>query len=297
MTLRAVQAWVARETPRPSLRLHCREAATHPPPGPDVVTVRLTGCARELAHHELVELVALGAHSVQIDLGGCASRSAARAHLAPLMTQVQALGITVITLHDPDGAAAKPPAQGAERGREVDAAHPPRSRRQVLMLDTPAELPSESAPDHERLRDGLLAVAAAQGALLETDSLALVLTAPGCDTCGVCVRSCPLDALAITETPAGADLSITTLSHRPAQCDGCRRCIEMCPPQVLISGGRHSWQLVDEDVDVPVHTVPTRRCQRCRARMPAATAGRRCEPCEQRRRNPFVATWPPRVTR
>lgn len=309
MTLRAVQGWVARQSPSPALWLRCAEASTAAPDAavpatgapatgaPDtaeVVAVRLTDCASQLVLHEVAELVALGAPSVTVDLAGCSAPTRARAHLAPLLEQVAALGITAVQLREQaPGAPADPPASGA--AVEVDAAHPPHTRRQALLLDSPPDLPDESLPAHVRLREALLAVADGEG--LAADSPAPVLTAPGCDTCGVCVRSCPFDALKITEVPAGGDLSITTLAHGPASCDGCQRCIELCPPQVLTTRGHHSWQLVQEDATVPVHTVPTRRCERCSARMPAATAGRRCAPCEQRRRNPFVATWPPSLTR
>ena len=293
MSLRTLQSWVVRERPCPPLLLRCAESPHEPvatPPGSTVV--RLESCARAVPHHELVELRVLGAPQVLLSLSGCTAPEAARAHLAPLLDQLTALGIGTVRL-------APTPSAGAHGTDEpqVDAAHPPRSRRQALMLDTPPELPDERLPAHVRLRDAVLGLAAAEGGTLAADSPAVVLRAPGCDTCGVCVRSCPLDALGISEVPAGGELSITTLVHRPAQCDGCERCVELCPPQVLSIDGHHSWQLVHDDVGAAVHTLTTRRCERCSARLPATAPGRRCGPCEQRHRNPFVSTWPPALPR
>lgn len=285
-----------REAPCPPLVLRCAEGAgarvTAPP---RCTVVRLEGCARNVPHHELLELRVLGAPQVLLDLSGCADPAASHAQLAPLLDQLTALGIDTVRLTASAGT--NQTGEHATAEDLVDAAHPPRSRRQALMLETPPELPDESLPAHVRLRDAILTLAAAEGGTLGADSPAVVLSAPGCDTCGVCVRSCPLDALGISEVPAGGDLSITTLVHRPSQCDGCGRCVELCPPQVLSSDGQHSWQVVHDDVGAAVHTLTTRRCERCSARLPATAPGRRCAPCEQRHRNPFVSTWPPAAPR
>lgn len=291
--LRTLQGWVVRQAPCPPLVLRCAESPSERAVAPpDSTTVRLEGCAGTVPHHELLELRVLGAPQVLLDLTGCADPAASHAHLGPLLEQLAALGIETVRL-----------ARGSTAGQQttgeaqVDAAHLPRSRRQALMLETPPELPDGSLPAHVRLRNAVLSLVAAEDGSLGTDSPAVVLGAPGCDTCGVCVRSCPLDALGISEIPAGGDLSITTLVHRPSQCDGCGRCVELCPPQVLSIDGHHSWQLVHDDVGVPVHTLATRRCERCSARLPATAPGRRCVPCEQRHRNPFVSTWPPTAPR
>jgi NAD-dependent dihydropyrimidine dehydrogenase PreA subunit len=60
------------------------------------------------------------------------------------------------------------------------------------------------------------------------DRLPTLKDAATCTLCGLCVGSCPTNALRIIESATE-----TTLRLYPTQCTGCKRCVRTCPEQVL----------------------------------------------------------------
>lgn len=298
MTLRGVQRWLAHEEAGVDLVLVCAESGDVAGPG---TVVRLTGCAADVHHHELAELLTLGARTVTVDLGGCAAAPTARARLQPLTEALAAARVSGLAVRATPAVVA--PGRTWSRGRAtppLDAAHMPVGRRQALGLHRGRPLPPEGADAHDRLVSALRALAApAAGAPSPAPgptaaspapertaaSPAPVLTVDGCTLCAVCVRACPRDALAVTETPAGSGLAITTLRHLPAACDGCLRCVDLCPTDALAAAGAHPWATVLDGTAVGLASAATRSCRRCGATVPATTE--LCEVCAYRRANPF----------
>ena len=296
------------------LELACAE---HPDPstGPVAGTVvRLPTCAADVAPHEVVELLGVGAARVEIRLDGCADPARTVAHLGPVVAVVAAgaPGRLLLTRTDttmPSGTGTTAPAVPAEPSddgrvatgspaparrrpvrrhhRVLDAAHMPVSRRGLLGLGPGAgrALPPET-DDHARLTAAVAALVPAGSAALEAKpSPASRLTARGCTACGVCVLACPAGALGWRESGSGPVLA--TLEQSVAACDGCLRCVGLCPAGVLAEAGRHPWADVLSDATVPVVTLATARCDRCGARFPTTTGGALCPVCDFRRRNPF----------
>lgn len=90
-----------------------------------------------------------------------------------------------------------------------------------------------------------------------------------CDGCGLCVRSCPTEALAFRDS---------TLELLPERCVGCGVCIVRCPQGVLANADRVDLSTLGQPVTLtPIpagrcpcgapalpHTLPKRpRCQNC----------------------------------
>jgi NAD-dependent dihydropyrimidine dehydrogenase PreA subunit len=322
--LRGVQAWLARQPEQRALELVCAEH-----PGASLgdrrrVVVRLGTCADDLARHELLELLTLGATDVLVRLDGCGAAATASARLRPLVALLEASGAD--RLHVAEGAGAEAPGSGApgaegpaagapgagtpgvadrrprglrRRRAVLDAEHMPLSRRQVMGLAHPAprQLPDEDVHPQVRL------VAAARE-LLAPDAPALAtlaapaaaLSARGCTACGVCVQACPTDALTLRHSAASGP-AITTLLQDPAACDGCLRCVDLCPQDALAAAGSVSWQEVLGGGLTPLQTLATAPCERCGTRFPTPSGERLCPVCAYRRANPFGSFVPPTAQR
>ncbi|WP_165372924.1 ATP-binding protein [Pengzhenrongella frigida] len=307
--LAGVQRWLSHQAEEVALELVCAE---HPGPVrgiPGRTVVRLSGCARELASHELVELLGLGARQVAVRLDGCAEIDDAAAHLAPIVALLRAGLVDRLTIEGvpprsplPDGGAGSTPEpvapgdRGPRRRRAVlEAAAMPVSRRRLLGLGGPAgrELPPPSAEPHDRLVAAVRALVVPTAALAALASPTPHLVASGCTACGVCVQACPTDALSLRHGAGGENLSISTLLHRPAVCNGCALCVDLCPVDVLLVADRWPWSRLLSDDEHPVVTVTTALCARCSTSFPVASGEKLCPVCTYRRRNPFGSTLPP----
>ncbi|GAA4288988.1 ATP-binding protein [Georgenia daeguensis] len=305
--LRGVQAWLVRQPDQRALELVCAEH-----PGASLgdrrrVVVRLGACAADLAGHELVELLTLGATDVLVRLDGCDDAGTASARLRPLVALLQASGADRLHVDGgPDagapGAADRRP-RGLRRRRAVlDAGHMPLSRRQVMGLADPVPRPLPDEDLHPQLR-----LVAAVRELVDRDTPdapalaalagpAAALSARGCTACGVCVRACPTDALALRHSaPSGP--AITMLLQDPAACDGCLGCVDLCPQDALAPVGNRSWQEVLDGGPVPVQSMATAPCERCGTRFPTPSGERLCPVCAYRRANPFGSFVPPTAQR
>ncbi|MCK6212669.1 4Fe-4S binding protein [Georgenia sp. EYE_87] len=306
--LRGVQAWLVRQPePRP-LELVCAEH-----PGASLgdrrrVVVRLGSCAADLAAHELLELLTLGAPDVLVRLDGCAAATMATSRLGPLVALLESSGVDRLRVDGPDagptdaegpGAAGRWPRGSRRRRAVLDAEHMPLSRRQVMGLADPAprQLPDEDAHPQVRLVAAARQLVAPDApALAALAGPAAALSARGCTACGVCVQACPTDALALRHSAASGP-AITTLLQDPAACDGCLRCVDLCPQDALTAAGQESWKKVLGGGLAPVQTLSTAPCERCGTRFPTPSGERLCPVCAYRRANPFGSVVPPAAQR
>lgn len=315
--LHALQVWLRHEVEEPDLELVCSE---HPDPtrgDRSRTVVRLTVCARALSGHELAELLLVGARTVTVRLDGCTDPVASLAAVEAVAHILRAAGVDRLRTEGvaggSDETAADPTdrvdqAQGERGGRGkrrpvLDGAHLPVPRRRLLGLGTDVEraLPDMDAAPPTRLASavralaGVSAVAAPQAepdGLSDIDSPAVVLAAPGCTACGVCVLACPTQALSLQHHGGGA-VAISTLLQSPSACDGCLRCVELCPASALTVTRSWRWSDLLTDTLRGVATVSTATCTRCSTPFPTTSGERLCPVCRYRRAHPFGSTPPP----
>lgn len=326
--LHALQVWLRHESEEPDLELVCAEH-TDPSRGDRSRTVvRLTVCARQLPAHELAELLLVGARTVTVRLDGCADPDASARNVEAVARVLQAAAVDRLRVEGDEPAAgpagpadAKDRHERGRRGRRrpvLDGAHLPVPRRRLLGLGTDVSrpLPDTDAAPQVRLTAAVRALAA-PGAVVATpaavgavtavpattapagtpdglgdvDSPAVVLSAPGCTACGVCIQACPTQALTLQHSGGGA-VAISTLLQSPSACDGCRRCVELCPADVLGVVGQWRWSDLLTDSARGVATVSTATCGRCSAQFPTTSGERLCPVCSYRRKNPFGSTLP-----
>jgi len=181
-------------------------------------------------------------------------------------------------------AAARPPRAVTERERMLDAlraltAPPPRARPAAGSGSPPAR------PREPRQRDTLAPHPAPSA----------MLAASGCTGCGVCVQSCPVDALRLEGSPADDGRVRVTLRHLPASCVDCGECVARCPHGALESTGRHTWASLLACLPQFLASEVLRECARCAEPLPSDSTGSLCEVCAFRRANPFGARLPPGV--
>jgi ferredoxin len=293
--LHALQSWLAHEVDRRDLELVCAE---HPDPARgerDRTVVRLSTCVRDLAAHELAELLLVGARQVVVRLDGCSDPAAAAERVEPVARVLRAGGTDRLTVEPgiPDEAT------GDARRTVLDADRLPVPRRRLLGLaaGVARPLPVPDDEPHTRLVSAVRAlVPSATPELTELGSPSLRLTGRGCVACGVCVQACPAHALRIQHGSGGAGTAISTLLQTPATCTGCRSCIDLCPSDVLQAVGPWPWSELLVDREVGVTTLTTARCERCGVSFPTTSGDRCCPACTYRRSNPFGSALPPGVT-
>ncbi len=302
--LQPLLTWIARQHDPVTLELACAE---HPSPqrgtkGRSVVV--LPGCVTQLPEHLLLELLDLGAEQVWVRTDGCDEPEAARALVGWIEQVLTALG---------DGGRVRVEAEPRRpRHRHVlDATVMAVSRRRLLMLPEPEvrATPDPRASAHLRLVAALRALAgdrtaAAGGAEDPADRLTglagpgLALVSEGCTACGVCVRACPEEALALVDvSETGADgltVTRTVLRQQPAACGGAGDCLELCPEDALSAPQGWSLGALLADDAVDLDAILKARCRRCGATFPDR-GDELCDVCASREANPFGAALPPGV--
>ena len=199
-------AWLTRGREEVDLEVACAE---HPDPARGVernTVAVLPFCLADAPDHLFLEMLTCGAAHLYPRVDGCGRAGESRALVDRLAALVDALG------HPGRLRAMVAPAKGRKRA-VLDATHVPVSRRQVLLLSGSTarrEMPAEYREPHERLVDAVRVLSPAPTpAPGGTDALpgpGLVLAAPACTACGVCVRACPTDALSLADLgPAAED--------------------------------------------------------------------------------------------
>ncbi|WP_158371062.1 NADH-quinone oxidoreductase subunit I [Cellulosimicrobium cellulans] len=304
-----VLRWLARLPDPVHLHLLCAGTPGRLRAPRRAVAVRLAGCGADLPASAFLELVAAGALSVTVhDVHPGAGAAAADDVLRRAGRPERVL---VVPPRDPPGARARPVRDAAglglprraalapaaavrPGGRRRAGTEPARLRDALAALGVPADRPAdvpEEAPGNGRAGQGSASpgpgdACPGRGA----DRSVLVLGAPGCTACGVCVRGCPEDALRLVGTddrPAAV-----VLRQDVAACTGCGGCAELCPTGALRLAPAPPWAAV---VGAGVHDVArvlTRTCARCRAPFGGGEGGL-CPVCAYRRAHPFGSSAPP----
>lgn len=98
------------------------------------------------------------------------------------------------------------------------------------------------------------------------------LKATDCNTCGVCVVSCPHRALSLRPTADGSN--VFTLSQVFVSCEGDGTCVRLCPLQALQATGHPTWGEVSEGQRRHLIQVETRVCASCHNRYPVSAPTR-----------------------
>lgn len=243
--------------------------------GAGATALRLAGCLADLPAHRLVDLALASGGSVVAAHDACPA-AAALPHLEPL----PALTGVRVTVR----------AQTPEPGQPavvVDEAQPPVGRRFLVRRPTEPPVIEHAADSDDQAR--LVASLRALGVLGVPDGTTDAGAAPGvaldvtgCMACGVCVRACPHDALALTHT---ADVS--TLTQRPDRCHAEGACAAACPEHAIRLGEPHAWATALAAEPVAVARLRTRACGRCGTRITVDRPGGLCALCARRRTEPF----------
>lgn len=116
---------------------------------------------------------------------------------------------------------------------------------------------------------------------------AAALAVDGCIACGVCVRACPHDALALEH-----EGDSSTLSHLAESCRSEHQCAALCPVDAITVTGQLSLASVLDEPGRMLATVATSPCRRCGGRHPS-TDGPLCPACRFREANAFGSALPP----
>ena len=311
--LSSLLVWLGQHEAEVDLELACSE---HPSPGRGSrgsTVVRLPGCAADLPDHSVAELLSYGAVRVNFRLDGCGSPSTTEARWAPLMSLLQAVdqGWRLQMIVDvPSG----------PRREIYDATRMPLLRRRLLMLPDvgTTDLPDSRLSPHARLVAALRRLVRYFDPVLagadELPGPSVFLRAPDCAACGVCIHTCPQDALSLVAAGGNGDArpgaQSYSLLQSPSRCNGCAgepACVQACPVRTLDVVGHRAWSHLWRDGDEEVVRVATLRCARCRAPFRAepqvggpgaegdAQQGREplCPACSRRRSNPFGTALPP----
>jgi ferredoxin len=96
--------------------------------------------------------------------------------------------------------------------------------------------------------------------------LGVMRAADGCTACGVCARTCPTGALALT-----AGTETTDLFLNPSACTGCGVCEQLCPESVLEVVPGVDLDLLDRGCR-PIARAAAVRCVDCGESIPAMPA-------------------------
>lgn len=270
-----------------------------PGPDPEHAVVQLATCIGEVSPAILLELVAGGASGITAALDGCANPSDAEGVVTRAGHFLSALGRPETT----EAATCPPP------HRKHGAAWPilgegavPVSRRALFGRPDGLDLAEPSKHPTQRLAAVLreLADGAGSGSRTGLDGIPTGvprLTASRCAGSGVCVRSCPADALTLTRTvlaeaKGGQDgMSQFQLTFDPDRCTDCGQCLQVCPESALQRTGEYLWSSLLAGEQVALRAGLIRPCTRCG--MSNGRSGDLCAVCAYRASNPFGSTMPP----
>lgn len=122
------------------------------------------------------------------------------------------------------------------------------------------------------------------------------LSVDGCTACGVCVNSCPHEALSLTRTEQADGTTIHQLTHQADRCRACQACVRFCPVQAITPGAQLDLSDVLNERSYPLARVATRVCAHCGSVFPAGQ-GDLCPVCSFREQNPFGSQIPPELAR
>jgi ferredoxin len=335
----ALRRWLGAATVPTAVLVACREHEQLDPwrsasRGEPQVVYRLEGCLADLPPAALLEILAGGAVSVSGLLDGCANPSAARNVLA------RASRITAAVAADHPIHALTDPPQADPTGRGVtdhhrrfgrrsappavsevlDAGAMPLGRRALVGLGLAlGELDAHPGLRLYAVVRELLGGAPVPSGLDNIPTGAAQLEAARCCGSGVCVLSCPTQALTLKVTdvteggvsPSVPDLAGPqrepqvvgaaafsndglqqfVLSVDPALCIDCGQCVELCPESAMSRVGHLPWAQALNGMQTTLRVGMVRRCSRCG--MPNRSPGPLCGVCAFRTSEPFGSKLPP----
>ncbi len=290
-TTRPLLRWLAAHDSPGLVVLACDDAPL-PRVARGAVVVRLEGCVRDADVGLPAQLLAVGVGAVQV---------------LPCPTEPEDGAARVedwrSVLGDGVGPFVPPARRGTSRAEVLTIGDVPVPRRVLLGLDL-GDSPL-LAPELDDAGRSLVALRLleAQGRATPAPAAPLdgsgpdeaaplaggatMLTVSGCVACGVCVRACPHDALALEH-----DGTTSTLVHLREACRSELECVRLCPVDAFTAAGPVP---LAEALRTPVLTlaeVRTQPCERCGARHPAEE-GALCATCRFREQNAFGSALPP----
>lgn len=272
----AAQRWLHRNQVT-SVVLVCHHEQSLPLGTKRLPAVEAPGCLSELPLYRLVDVALAGVRHVIVVPHACCDVD----ELADVIERWDAAVADLLSVQQGSAIPARNWAWSLSPTRV------PVDRRGLLGLrqaQPPWPTHDVEADDHSRL---ITSLRAAEVTFSGRQSPALALAASGCTACGVCVQTCPHDALSLV-----ADGNLMSLQHAPDACEGERQCVMLCPVDALTFNGPLPWTDVLEGSPRLLETVETRICERCRTRFPADSGSRWCEACRIRRSDPFGSHLP-----
>lgn len=271
-------------------------------PGPAATTIiRVPGCLTEVPDYRFADLLVTGISSIAMSTG-CHRPEQLTEHCSHLRRLFGPVITGPIGMGDP--MLDRQPTASSGRRRVLDVTAPPLDRRGLLGLGARADPQGTRQPphhgetddDHARLLTSLRALGVTPATPAQEPPPAVRLTVEGCTACGVCVKSCPSEALQLL---VGDTASV--LSHHGDSCTGQQQCVLNCPVDAISVEGPLDWDTVLHNPKRELAVVRTQRCSRCSAPFPAdrrVTAGNHlCEVCSHRADNPFGYQLPPGFVR
>ena len=290
--LTALLRWLGDQAMGARVELVCAHERGPVRAPPDVLVVRLAGCAGELSAASYLELAAAGA-AVVVPTAQCpqAERTATSVAAANRLLGAWPGAPRVSERTDEQ--------RRHRRARVYELGRLPLSRRRLLFL---ARLDNSCVPDvHLDQRSRVIFALQclnrrgwAPSATKEPSLPCANLEVTGCTACGVCVRACPTAALTLEEDDSGSGLF--ALEHLASRCDDCGRCVALCPTRALIRTGQGDWPRLLDDKSRTLATGAVRRCAHCGASFAETDPGRYCPPCAFRLADPFGSRLPAAAT-
>ena len=292
--LSALFLWAGEQLDPPLVQLMCShdKGAVRAPSG--WVTIRLDGCGGDLSAACYLEAAAVGIGRLTVLTDSCPNAASTEEAVAEANRLLNACSTTMKLV-------AQVKSTGWPRARVYDLHGLPISRRRVLFLGLirPKWLPDMNDGQRAREIAALRAIVPDEAAqsLRSLVAPSAALTAVGCNACGVCVRSCPDQALHLEQRDIGADVANTAveefvLTLSASSCTDCGRCLQLCPSGALERTGQASWTDVVESRKTFVASGAVRRCVDCAANFMPVNDDPRCPTCRFRSDHPFGSYIP-----
>lgn len=289
----------------------------------DTLAVRMPGCARDLPLSGYLKLAVAGATAVRLVAGPCCQAPDEPAALVDARALLAGGEVpTTFTVEPP------PRPRGLRRAGPVLAATAlPVPRRAVLAPWLLTQLPPRARAERDRLLDALTAIGVPEPSAAPPDERppappreassdevahddgpsrgfatagedhfasapppGVLLAATGCTACGVCVRGCPVGALALDDEGGPR-----VLTQDVSRCIDCGECLRLCPDGALDRARPVTWRDLRERRVVTLATVTgVVTCRRCRQPIPDGVGEEGlCPVCAYRRAHPFGSAVPP----
>ncbi|ADH92957.1 4Fe-4S dicluster domain-containing protein [Arcanobacterium haemolyticum] len=264
--------WLAAQDEGASVIVSCPKA---PPvrPRPRDVAVTWDTCLASASSGTVAQLLAVGVDHVYVNHCGCAEQR---------FTSWESITPGRVSMYVPGR-------RSLRSGVSLRLTEVPLPRRAVFGLAISAPI-SFDDDDQDRTLHSLevLGLGEEASSRLTDQPQSLVLQASGCTMCGVCVKACPHDALAIEPAKENSTsrMAGSRLIYAVDACRGCNRCIDLCPVSALESHGPESWENVRARTLRVLAQQVMATCESCGAPVQDPSKSL-CALCEYRQEHPF----------